>query len=425
MNHPNRFICPISKLIFFEPILCADGFNYEQDYIVAHFKNSNISPMTGKYVKANGLPNKVLQLEIREYLEQNKEAKEDQYYNNTFDSNIDIICRYIENKEWDKLSEFIQYDLGRLYLINKLEFLKDLPNDILLYILDNSLNVLNDADEIAVILLELGLEENIMSKYINQLGLYAYPNDNDDLPNEINNIDLSIGNTNLQTVSYVDFPEFDGNLNRYILYNVVDNINDEAIIRQTIVKHILSAIYFVVLILVAIIVSLLQFRILNNDILSFIDSNATLTFYGGYVILILAEFILYFVLSWIGTIILILSSRLMCLAFLRCGIGLYTVSFFAVWKLHTYYGMLTILGWYINPRPFYTIRNKCEYFGSVAVLFCIVTKILLCDYLGWEITGNIALVLYVLFALHHFICYVFASLIIRDALFNGNKIRIE
>ena len=45
---PENFLCPISKSIFYNPVLLSDGYTYEKEYILEWIKNNNKSPMTNR-----------------------------------------------------------------------------------------------------------------------------------------------------------------------------------------------------------------------------------------------------------------------------------------------------------------------------------------------------------------------------------------
>lgn len=67
MEFPNEFMCPISRQIMYDPVLCAgDGFTYEKECIEKWLKDHTKSPMTNLYLDNTGLiPNRAMKGMIR------------------------------------------------------------------------------------------------------------------------------------------------------------------------------------------------------------------------------------------------------------------------------------------------------------------------------------------------------------------------
>lgn len=79
--------CPISKQIFSYPVVCEDGFTYEQEMIEEWFKKYNSSPITHKYIDKIYHRNIILEKIIECIIKMNPQLKKDIYVKN-FDENI-------------------------------------------------------------------------------------------------------------------------------------------------------------------------------------------------------------------------------------------------------------------------------------------------------------------------------------------------
>ena len=194
-----NYICPITKFIFHNPVLASDGFNYEFSAITKHLQISNISPMLGTKMDKTIIPNLSLKLQIKQYLEKNPQELENQYPNCSFLDNEKIIYDYINQKNYQKLLEYNDYDLSKLYTNDKLKFFKNLDIKILKHIFRNCINIINNKLEIAIAIKSLGLEKE--HKYLTILKLNwlnISQKQIDDYNNDIDNIiDNNIINNNI------------------------------------------------------------------------------------------------------------------------------------------------------------------------------------------------------------------------------------
>jgi WD repeat, SAM and U-box domain-containing protein 1 len=66
---PHEFLCPITMEIMKEPVLAADGYTYEKEFILSWLKRGNkISPLTGSKLSHDFLQeNKSLKILISEF----------------------------------------------------------------------------------------------------------------------------------------------------------------------------------------------------------------------------------------------------------------------------------------------------------------------------------------------------------------------
>jgi hypothetical protein len=70
---PQEYICPITKQIFYDPVMTSDGITYEKKAIEIWLQNHQLSPATGKQLdNKNLLPNFAVKQLIREFSESNK-----------------------------------------------------------------------------------------------------------------------------------------------------------------------------------------------------------------------------------------------------------------------------------------------------------------------------------------------------------------
>ena len=119
------FVCPITKQIFVQPVICDDGFAYEKWALDGVFNcgRSKISPMTrkpiSKYCESN-----LLNKSISMFLNENPEFKKLQfddgvYYN--FSDNIINLTSLLNSKDFKMISKYREIHLNY-----------DLPNGILI-----------------------------------------------------------------------------------------------------------------------------------------------------------------------------------------------------------------------------------------------------------------------------------------------------
>ena len=67
---PENFICPISKSIFYNPVILSDGYTYEKKYIVEWITNNNKSPMTNiELINKNISSNILIRSMVREWVD--------------------------------------------------------------------------------------------------------------------------------------------------------------------------------------------------------------------------------------------------------------------------------------------------------------------------------------------------------------------
>eukprot|EP00826_Nyctotherus_ovalis_P003554 TRINITY_DN10727_c0_g1_i1.p1 TRINITY_DN10727_c0_g1~~TRINITY_DN10727_c0_g1_i1.p1 ORF type:complete len:431 (+),score=115.99 TRINITY_DN10727_c0_g1_i1:219-1511(+) len=68
MQAPSDLLCPIAREVFETPVLCSDGFSYEQSFITKWIAQHNLSPMLGcKLPNSSLLENKTLSAYLNVY----------------------------------------------------------------------------------------------------------------------------------------------------------------------------------------------------------------------------------------------------------------------------------------------------------------------------------------------------------------------
>lgn len=138
----DNFVCPLSNEIFLDPVMADDGHLYERQMISTWLSNNNISPITRNEMSDELKDCYVVKNILNTILAKNPTLKESQYrLDNTFSSNIPIIQNYIDNNRFDKLVDYIEYDMQ--YLIENnilLTILRNGTDKVTKHIIDNCIN---------------------------------------------------------------------------------------------------------------------------------------------------------------------------------------------------------------------------------------------------------------------------------------------
>ncbi len=65
---PEEFMCPFTKSIMNDPVICEDGYTYEKSAVLE--LENPISPITKKLIDVNKLvPNRALKISIKKFIE--------------------------------------------------------------------------------------------------------------------------------------------------------------------------------------------------------------------------------------------------------------------------------------------------------------------------------------------------------------------
>lgn len=137
--------CPISKKIYYDPVVAEDGFIYERNEIQNWLADKRMSPTTGKMMGPRLQRTKKIRLLVEEYLKEHPEDKDDQYYYKVL-YNRDEVINYIYREEFERMYDYEDYWLndcidveGQLTLV---EFLCDKCKEekVLKYVISNSVD---------------------------------------------------------------------------------------------------------------------------------------------------------------------------------------------------------------------------------------------------------------------------------------------
>jgi hypothetical protein len=94
-----HLICPITSLIYLNPVIIEDGFTYERDEIVKWLKHNDSSPMTRMIIRDKKMfTNHSIKQQVNEYLSSNPDEIIHQYnHDKTEYQVVDIVYNLIQN----------------------------------------------------------------------------------------------------------------------------------------------------------------------------------------------------------------------------------------------------------------------------------------------------------------------------------------
>lgn len=144
--------CPISGLTCFSPVLCDDGFYYEESVVKEYLNRFNApnSPITRQPITKKCYNSDLIQQLITFSDKHNLEVGKDKFINNdSFEENSEIIQNYVMNNNFDKVYKFKSFTLAFGDTNEKMFCRKILNNDnntneyvnCIKYILDNSTDI--------------------------------------------------------------------------------------------------------------------------------------------------------------------------------------------------------------------------------------------------------------------------------------------
>lgn len=135
--------CPITKLIFSEPVMAEDGYFYENLAIKHHLSRNNTSPITGEKMNSNLMKASQLKMMIGEFIGRHPECKAGQFYSKKpFYLFGKEFFQNITDKQFDKLRCYTMILLNAEHNKETLFEIvcKNCPDDIIKCILDNSID---------------------------------------------------------------------------------------------------------------------------------------------------------------------------------------------------------------------------------------------------------------------------------------------
>lgn len=135
--------CPLTKLIFCDPVIAEDGRFYEYMAIKNHISKSNISPVSGEKIGNLLVRSHSIKEMVDKFLDKNTEYKSDQFlFKKPFYLFIKEFYDILKEKQFDKLREFTAIILNTEYGKETLFEIvcKNCPEDIIKHIIDNSID---------------------------------------------------------------------------------------------------------------------------------------------------------------------------------------------------------------------------------------------------------------------------------------------
>lgn len=134
-----NFVCPISQEIFFDPVIAEDGHIYERQMIEQWFNTNSTSPITREDIDTNVKDCQIIKNIVNIILEKYPNLKDMQFkIDNTHMSNVNFISKYIENENYNKLLNYINYDVAFLVDSQLFTLLLGADVEIIKYVLTNS-----------------------------------------------------------------------------------------------------------------------------------------------------------------------------------------------------------------------------------------------------------------------------------------------
>lgn len=147
----STFICPITYQIFHTPVTASDGFTYEKEAIERYYEINKLSPMTRQELNGEFHVSMITKQLVALLLEQHPEYKEEQYVpqpmlGKTHANYKNEIYKIINNRQWNKLRNYTEYDVKslRLSLLDLFDFC---DIDTLKYVIDNIIDLDETVDE--------------------------------------------------------------------------------------------------------------------------------------------------------------------------------------------------------------------------------------------------------------------------------------
>jgi len=137
-------ICPITNLIFREPVKASDGHTYEREAIEEWFAQNNTSPMSGNVIGKNLLADFSMNSLVENFIQKNPHEEENRYAQpkNYFDAPDEVKIKFVQKKYKDLLKyrnfnllDMIDEDQNIMKAVSMVPKL-----DIFKYIYQNSIN---------------------------------------------------------------------------------------------------------------------------------------------------------------------------------------------------------------------------------------------------------------------------------------------
>lgn len=135
--------CPLTGLIFCDPVIAEDGITYEFMAIKNWLSHDYYSPITKAEIGKNLIRSVSIKKFIESFLKEHPEYQKEQFlFKKPFYLFQEEFIQLVKNKEFDKIKEFttfmLNYDIGNETLINYI--CNEFPNDIIIHIINNSID---------------------------------------------------------------------------------------------------------------------------------------------------------------------------------------------------------------------------------------------------------------------------------------------
>lgn len=105
--------CAISKQIYLDPVITSDGHTYEREFIEEWIRKQLISPLTGRPIARNLIPNIAVKQLVEDYLTKNPDKKSDQYVIvNSISKYEKKFCDAVSKKDWPSVLKFEDFTIN-------------------------------------------------------------------------------------------------------------------------------------------------------------------------------------------------------------------------------------------------------------------------------------------------------------------------
>src|SRR3990170_3542642 len=143
------FFCPLTKLIYDEPVVADDGYIYEFMAIDSWFKSSNVSPSTGKKVGKNLI--KLIEFKnlVHDYMQEHQELHY-MWFKKRKPFNLfrDQFRKQLISKEWQELYNYTSIILNDYFEIAKNDYITIfgylckfcIDKNVIKYLIENSID---------------------------------------------------------------------------------------------------------------------------------------------------------------------------------------------------------------------------------------------------------------------------------------------
>jgi ankyrin repeat protein len=148
MNEIRDYICPITQMVFRDPVLAPDGHFYERLALTRWLKNSNKSPLTGLVIDKIMISCVLFNNMLKDYLIAHPDKLSDQFVEQSVEEfNAEVFCRLFKSNNIDELITYMSlYNTFSLQASNYMaELLKNLQ--IVKILIDKNVNIIGKTNK--------------------------------------------------------------------------------------------------------------------------------------------------------------------------------------------------------------------------------------------------------------------------------------